>query len=239
MAHPGTGGGFTHREIPESVGVLNRALREKEQTTSLAILAEIRFHREGLARYFAAHSRFTVVGSVGDVRELIALSRSVPVDVVLVDIATWSGADGIRRVRTAVPSGGIVAIGVREEESEVIALAEAGTFGFVSRDASLEELRDAVESAARNESPCSGRVAAMLVRRVTTLADSGQPVRAPLTRRQLEIVQLIEEGLPNKAIAQRLFIEVPTVKNHVHHILERLGVHRREDAVRAVRMFST
>jgi DNA-binding NarL/FixJ family response regulator len=80
----------------------------------------------------------------------------------------------------------------------------------------------------------------MLVRRVATLAQHLLPERGdiPLTQRQLEIVKLIDQGLPNKAIAQRLFIEVPTVKNHVHNILERLGVHRREDAAIAVRRLS-
>jgi DNA-binding NarL/FixJ family response regulator len=80
----------------------------------------------------------------------------------------------------------------------------------------------------------------MLTRRVASLAGQVLPHRAdvPLTRRQLEIVSLIDEGLPNKAIAQQLLIEVPTVKNHVHNILERLGVHRREDAVSTVRRLS-
>jgi DNA-binding NarL/FixJ family response regulator len=83
-------------------------------------------------------------------------------------------------------------------------------------------------------------VAAVLARRVSVLSQQvlAEPAGIPLTRRQLDIVRLIGEGLPNKAIAQRLFIGVPTVKNHVHNILERLEVHRREDAVSAVRALS-
>ena len=128
---------------------------------------------------------------------------------------------------------------MREEEEEVIPLAEAGVDGFVSRDASLEDLCQAVKSAAAGETRCSPRIAAMLAHRVATLARQ-LPEREliPLTRRQLEIVRLIDEGLPNKAIAQRLFIEVPTVKNHVHNILQRLDVKHREDAALEVRKLS-
>jgi two-component system nitrate/nitrite response regulator NarL len=209
--------------------------------TRLVILTEVRFYREGLARFFTSRGGFELVGTAGHVADVVEIARHARFDVVLVDMATAGTPEAIRVIRACVPAVGIVAIGVREEEHEVIALAEAGAFGFMSRDASLEELSAGVQSAARNESPCSARVAAMLARRITMLAEQLPADRGgiPLTRRQLEVVELIGEGLPNKAIAQRLFIEVPTVKNHVHNILARLGVHHREEAASAVRRLST
>jgi two-component system nitrate/nitrite response regulator NarL len=208
--------------------------------TSLFILAEICFYREGLARFFSALSRVEVVGTAADARVAVELARRLWVDVILIDIGMPASVDASRMLATVAPEAGIVALGVREDEREVISLAEAGVSGFVARDASLEELARAVESAAKSETRCSPRVAAMLARRVSVLAREVvcAPAKIPLTRRQLEIVELIGEGLPNKAIARQLFIELPTVKNHVHNILERLGVDRREDAVSAVRALS-
>jgi two-component system, NarL family, nitrate/nitrite response regulator NarL len=213
---------------------------EPYELTGLVIFAEIRFYREGLALFFADRDGFDVAGTAEDVAGAADLARRVRFDVALLDMTTPQILDTTQVLRAAAPTSGIVVLGVREDEREVIALAEAGVDGFVSRDASLDDLSRAVESAARGETPCSPRVAGMLARRVATLAQQVLPQRAdiPLTRRQLEIVRLIDEGLPNKAIARQLFIEVPTVKNHVHNILERLGVHHREDAALAVRRLS-
>jgi two-component system nitrate/nitrite response regulator NarL len=213
---------------------------EAHQVPRLVIVAEIRFYREGLALIFGDQDGFEVAGSAEDVSSAVDLARHVHFDVALLDMAMPGALTTIEILRAAAPTGGIVALGVREEEGEVVSLAEAGVDGFVSRDASLEDLYRAVESAARGETRCSPRVAGMLARRVATLAHQALPERAaiPLTRRQFEVVKLIDEGLPNKVIAQRLFIEVPTVKNHVHNILGRLGVHHREEIGAAVRRLS-
>jgi two-component system nitrate/nitrite response regulator NarL len=204
------------------------------------IVAEIRFYREGLAGFFGVGDGFEVVGTSEDVGSAVELGRRGPVDVVLVDMAIAGAPQVIRTLRAALPSAGVVALGVREAEQEVIPLAEAGITGLVPHEASLEELSDVVRSAARGETLCSARTAAMLVRRVAALTEQlPERGRVPLTSRQLEIVWLIAEGLGNKAIAQRLFIEVPTVKNHVHNILERLDVQRREDAASEVKRLSS
>ena len=107
----------------------------------------------------------------------------------------------------------------------------------MTSDASVAELVAAIESVARGESLCTPSVAAALMRRLASLARSwadADPIE-PLTRREREILELIDEGLSNKQIAQRLRIELPTVKNHVHHILGKLGVHRRAEAAALAR----
>jgi DNA-binding NarL/FixJ family response regulator len=226
--------------MPRPAGSGSGGTPEPHELTRLVILAEICFYREGLALFFADQDGFEVAGTAEDVAGAADVARRVRFDVAILDMATPEILDAIEILRAAVPTGGIVALGIREDEREVISLAEAGADGFVSRDASLEDLSRAVRSAAKGETRCSPRVAGLLAHRVATLAQQIFPERAdiPLTKRQLEIVELIDEGLPNKAIAQRLFIEVPTVKNHVHNILERLGVHHRQDAASAVRRLS-
>ncbi|HEV2772466.1 MAG TPA: response regulator transcription factor [Thermoleophilaceae bacterium] len=225
---------------PPLADIGNSRRPESGDRTRVFILAEIRFYREGLELFFSGQPRLEVVGTGEDAAAAVDFARCLRFDVVLLDMATSGDIDAARMLTAAAPAAAIVALGVQEDEREVISLAEAGVSGFVARDASLQELLRAVESAATGETRCSPRVAAMLARRVSILAQQvlAEPAGIPLTRRQLEIVRLIGEGLPNKAIAQRLFIGMPTVKNHVHNILERLEVHRREDAVRAVRALS-
>jgi DNA-binding NarL/FixJ family response regulator len=197
------------------------------------VASDIRLYREGLAAGLAG-SRVEVAGTAADAASTVELARSLAPDVVLVDLvmAGWEDA-----VRTVAGGARVVVLGVREVEDEVIACAEAGVAGYVTREASLEELTDVVEGVARGESPCSPRISALLLRRVAETA--GRRREAPsaerLTRREAEIVGLIDEGLSNKQIAGRLSIELATVKNHVHSILEKLQVERRAEAAARVR----
>jgi two-component system nitrate/nitrite response regulator NarL len=119
----------------------------------------------------------------------------------------------------------------------VIAYAEAGVVGYVTRHASLAELKDAVERAAAGETNLSSRMALTILRHIARLATQhGNPALVPqLTSRELEVAELIDEGLSNKEIARRLRIEVPTVKNHVHSILKKLRVTRRSEAAARLR----
>jgi DNA-binding NarL/FixJ family response regulator len=157
--------------------------------------------------------------------------------VVLLDAASHGALEGACAIRASSPDAAVVALGVANAEGDVIACAEAGVAGYVVREGSVEDLIATVESAARGELRCSPRMAGALVRRLARLA-AGQPIPdgARLTRRELEIVRMIDDGLSNKEIAVRLSIEVATVKNHVHHLLEKLGVRRRGEAAAKLRM---
>jgi DNA-binding NarL/FixJ family response regulator len=152
-------------------------------------------------------------------------------DVVLVD----GGATALRRV-AAQTAARLVAIGVRDTDGDVLACIEAGASGYVVRDASLDELADAAHRAVRDEPAASAHVIATLMRRVAALSANGDSRNiAHLTSRELEVAELIEQGLSNKEIAAELSIAVTTVKNHVHSILEKLKVHRRGEAACLVR----
>ena len=142
----------------------------------------------------------------------------------------------MRALRDARPDAHVVALGVPEDESEVIACAEAGAAGLVTLEGSLDDLEAMLESVGRGETLCSPRVAAALLRRVAALADDhAASGHARLTAREREIVQLVDRGLSNKEIARELQIELTTVKNHVHNILDKLHVRRRADAAARVR----
>jgi two-component system nitrate/nitrite response regulator NarL len=203
--------------------------------SSVLIASPVRLYREGLARALANRSDIEVVGVEATARACLELAEQRRPDVVLLDVADPGEVGSVRELRAAGLR--VVALGVPEREREVIDCAEAGVAGYVTRDQGIADLVATIESVARDEMLCSPRLAATLLRRVSALAADRRPhAPAPvLTPRELEVVGLIDRGLSNKQIAQRLCIEVPTVKNHIHHILDKLAVKRRGEAAARVR----
>ncbi len=207
----------------------------------VAIVADIRLYREGLARVLERQPNISVVATAATGDGALAPLLQLGPDVILIDKAMPDSLAAMRRVAVAAPGAKVVSLSVREGEGEddrdVLASAEAGAIAYVPREASLEDLVAVIECAVRGEAVCSPRVAGALLRRIAALATDGRSDRVPahLTNREREIMGLIDEGLSNKEIAKRLRIEVATVKNHVHNILEKLQVHRRGEAAARVR----
>jgi two-component system nitrate/nitrite response regulator NarL len=204
---------------------------------SLLVVDDTRLSREGLAHILEAEPWVAAVETAADAKAALRHVAGFSPDVVLVSMATVGGVDIVGAVAGAAPNAFVVAIGASEREDEVIACAEAGVSGFLIRPGSLADLHAMVKSAARGERLFSPRVATALLRRVTSLAAERRSLVGPtrLTAREHEILGLIDQGLSNKEIAQRLSIEVRTVKNHVHSILEKLQVRRRGEAAARMR----
>jgi DNA-binding NarL/FixJ family response regulator len=155
-------------------------------------------------------------------------------DVVVVDTTSLTLPNDMRALATALPDAKIVGLGVPDDEDSVVALLEGGASGYVTAEQPLADLVTAVEAAAAGELSCPPLISAALARRIAALAarTTPDPATGPLTPRQREIAALIVEGLSNKQIARRLLIEQATVKNHVHTILVKLGVTRRDQVAR-------
>ena len=203
----------------------------------VSVVTQTRVYREGLERAFADEPQLDFVGAAPDVAAGIELAHHAQPDVVVIDVGGSEAATAVRRFGEAAPEVRIVALAVDETSAETLALAEAGVAGYVTRDGSLKELLETLASVARDELRCSPLMAGALLRRMQTLARAAErPGLADrLTAREREILELIDAGLANKEIARRLHIELATVKNHVHHILEKLGANRRGEAVARVR----
>jgi DNA-binding NarL/FixJ family response regulator len=197
----------------------------------LLILGETGLYREALAGSLGRDARFDVVGAVAQVERALEVIDRHDVDVVLVEIGTSDGIDAVRALAAAAPKVKLVALGVPELEPDVIAIAEAGASAYVTPDGSMEDLASVVQRVERGEVLCSPGMTAGLFRRVGALArERGLEPIEKLTARELDVLGLIEEGRSNKEIAAELSIELPTVKNHVHRILEKLHVHSRSEA---------
>lgn len=203
----------------------------------LLILGEVGLYREALASSLERDERFEVAAVTAGVEDALAVLELVEADVLLVDTRMSEGADAVRALTAAAPQVKVVALGVPEVEREVIAFVEAGASAYVTSDGSMEDLVSVVQSVKRGEVLCSPGMAAGVFRRVAALARDRRldPIEEKLTARELDVLCLIEEGRSNKEIASALSIELPTVKNHVHSILEKLHVHRRSEAAARAR----
>jgi DNA-binding NarL/FixJ family response regulator len=201
------------------------------------IVAEVRLHREGMAAVLSRRPGVEVLATADPIDALEVARTSHP-DVILVDVTMPSSAPAIRAISATLPHAKLLALGVVESRHEAVAHAEAGISACLSREASADHLVDTIHRAACDEPVPASAIGTALARRAGTVLGQPPDPEEPegrLTVRELEIVALIDQGLSNKEIARRLCIELATVKNHVHHILEKLRVHRRGEAAARIR----
>ena len=133
----------------------------------------------------------------------------------------------------------VIILGLIDLTDEIMTCIEAGATGYILKESSFEQLVETIRSVHRNEAFCSPRMAASLFSRIAELTSESKTQIASasvkLTERELDVLRLIAEGLPNKEIAKRLFIEAQTVKNHIHNILDKLQLHNRFETVQYAR----
>jgi two-component system, NarL family, nitrate/nitrite response regulator NarL len=192
----------------------------------LLIVCDVRLYREGLERSLRRRGWGELAATDAAGLEVLERLREFGADLVLLDVARPGSLEVLELLLRECPHVKVVALGVEEKPDTVLGLVEAGAVGYVPRDGTVEDLLHALEAVRRGEVVCSPRIAGSLVRRVAALA-SERPTDARtyvLTEREREILGLIEQGYSNKHIARTLGIKIPTVKNHVHSILDKLGV---------------
>ena len=202
---------------------------------TILIAISVRLYREGLATTLNSKPHLRVESTVGTPLEAQAALRELQPDVVIVDVALDEGPGLIRALRAANATSHIIAFAVREDVSTIIEYAAAGADGFVTANGSVAELVEAIERVAAGELLCSPRIAAQLLRRAAhQTRRSPDVVAGPiLTSREEQVFALLKQGQSNKEIASTLNIAEATVKNHVHHVLEKLQVNTRGQAAAA------
>ena len=201
----------------------------------LMIVSDIRFLREGLAEVLTRDDAFAVVGVAAGLDEALEISAARQPQIIVIDAALPEGFAAARSLRGVNPHAPIVAIALAETETDVIAWAEAGISGYVPRTAGLAELVEFLRNIVRGEQICSSRIAASLLRWISTTSRTGARPRGrmpSLTAREEQVVRLICTGLSNKEISRRLNIGLATTKSHVHNLLAKLELERRAQVVR-------
>jgi DNA-binding NarL/FixJ family response regulator len=205
------------------------------------IIADVRLYRDGLVATLAGYPLLHVIGAASDPSEALAIIRSDEPDVAVVDMAMPGAFELLRHVRSDIPATRLVAFAIAEDLSTIIECAEAGAAGYVTVDGSIDDLAQAIGRAAAGELLCPPRVAAQLFRHVAELSARRATAAAPgeLTLREKEVLALLRPGLSNKEIANALNISQATVKNHVHHVLDKLKVGTRHQAAAQATGLST
>ncbi len=184
--------------------------------------------RQGLRMFLNRDPDITVVGEAGDGEEAVRLAHQLHPDVVVMDVLMpiMDGITATMTLRKELPETEIVALTSVLEGATVVDAVRAGAIGYLLKDAQAPELRRAVKSAAAGQVHLSPQASAYLVRHVQSPAPTEN-----LTEREMEVLLLLVQGASNKETAQRLQIVEETVKVHVRHILAKLGVQSRTQAV--------
>jgi two-component system, NarL family, nitrate/nitrite response regulator NarL len=196
---------------------------------SVAIIAPTRLCRDGLATALGDGRRVVATSDRRD--DLLGLA-GLRHAVIVVDAATRL-LTTLPLLRSILVDCAIVVFGLGTDE-DVLACAQHDVAGYLDRAAGIDELIGAIARVANGELVCPPSVTSVLIRQVGAAPIVERPPRR-LTPRELEIIALLEEGLSNKEIAGRLQIEVATVKNHVHNVLDKLEVKRRSQAAERCR----
>ncbi len=207
------------------------------QPVLVYVICRVRLYHDTLVKLLNRQAGISAVGSADVGEDLISSIEATAPDTVLLDLGSPEALPLANRLVRARPCTRILGFGIDDAPLRVIACAEAGLCGYVPAHASVADLANAARRIALGQTVCSAEMADKLFHHLRSVA-LGSPAslaEAALTGRQRQILGLIEEGLSNKEIAQRLALGPSTVKNHVHGLLGRLQVGRRTEAVARIR----
>jgi DNA-binding NarL/FixJ family response regulator len=193
--------------------------------------------REGLHTLLSGRSDLEVVGEAGNGVEALEVAAAVKPDVVLMDLRmpVLDGVAATRLLRQELPDSRVIVLTTFEDDESVFDALRAGAAGYLLKDVSSATLVEAIRAAARGESFLEPSITTKVVAEFKRMADpsaaaESQPLIEPLSEREVEILALVATGASNKEIAGQLFIAEGTVKNHLTHILGKLGVRDRTQA---------
>ena len=183
--------------------------------------------RDGLRGLFADDPDFQVVGEAANGAEAVARVERLGADVVLMDLRMpeMGGVEAIRGCAGPRPAVRVLVLTTYDTDSDVLPAIEAGATGYLLKDAPRDELIRAVRAAFAGEAVLSPAVASRLMGQIR------KPPPEALSQRELEVLALIADGATNRQAAAKLFVSEATVKTHLLHIYEKLGVRDRAAAV--------
>ena len=216
------------------------ARRASPKALPVFIVVGVRLYGEGLVRILAEEASLDVLGAgPADESSLLRIAKAKPW-VVQADSISACNPPYVRRILGASPGSQVVAFGVTDDEREVIGCAEAGVAGYIAASVLGSELAESLRTLQAGGFPCPAAIASILLGRAGGRSSSPERRQekpdARLTPRESAVLALVDRGLTNKQIAASLSIELPTVKNHVHNILGKLGVARRGVAAARLRV---
>jgi DNA-binding NarL/FixJ family response regulator len=193
----------------------------------IVIADDHRVVRTGLEELIGTFDDVEVVGSCVDGEEAVDTCTAALPDVALIDLEMpiLDGIEATRRILSASPSTSVIVFTSFSDRERILRALDAGAIGYLLKDAEPDELHRAIRAAVRGEAPLAPKAAAALL-----AARSGSTLSPELTEREREVLRLVASGLANKQIARRLSISEKTVKGHLTHVFQAIGVTDRTQA---------
>lgn len=197
--------------------------------------------REGMTNIINRWDDFQVVGEASNGQEALEKAHQLMPDIVLMDISmpVMDGIQGTIRIKRENPSIKVVILTMSEENDDLLAAIKNGATGYILKDTPSKRLHDQLRGVMRNEAPISGIMAAKILNEFNAMPasdDKAESTIDQLTERELEILEMVSQGLTNQEIADRLFLSENTIKKYISNILNKLQVNNRvEAAMLAVR----
>jgi DNA-binding NarL/FixJ family response regulator len=189
--------------------------------------------RRGLRDFLENFDDIEVVGEAGDGQEALTATAALRPDVVVMDLnlPRLDGVEATRELRATRPDVEVVALTGFVEEARVMAAIEAGAAGFLLKDAEPDDVAAAIRAARNGEMYLDPAVAGMVARQLRTPGASASAADdSVLTPRERDVLALVAQGLPNRAIGDALGITERTARTHVSNILAKLGLTSRTQA---------
>jgi DNA-binding NarL/FixJ family response regulator len=183
--------------------------------------------RDGLRGMLESQPDFEVVGEASNGEEAVQLASSLSPEVMLMDLRmpVMDGVTALREIKASNPAVQVLVLTTYDSDADILLAIEAGAMGYLLKDTSREDMYAAIRATARGESVLSPGVASRLIGQMRA------PAEEKLSSREVEVLQLVAEGASNREIASSLHISQATVKSHLIHIFDKLGVSDRTAAV--------
>jgi len=217
--------------------------RNEREMTHLTIVDDHKLARESLQDMLADEPSIEIVGEASNGQEALTLCSRVQPDLVLMDVRmpNMDGLEATREIKRRYPRVAVLMLTMHENPDYLLQALKAGAAGYILKDAFQEEVINAVLQVREGEFPMDARLSGRLLRRLATESrgPDNQPSPGgvidhtiqPLTAREIEVLALVRLGHANRQVARELFISLGTVKRHVEHIIAKLGVSDRTQAV--------
>jgi two-component system NarL family response regulator len=199
--------------------------------------------REGLVSLLKKQPDFQVIGEAGTVDEAIQLAIARSPDVILMDFSLpdGTGLDATQAILAHLPKTKIVFLTVHETDDRLFSAVRSGAKGYLLKNIPVTTLLASLRALDAGEMAISPSMSTRIIEEYAQNpsypSHNGPPVNTSLTTREIEILSLISKGSTNREIAQKLVISENTVKNHIHNILEKLGLKNRREALQYARRF--
>lgn len=200
----------------------------KNGTIKVLVTDDHAISRAGLAGVLQSEPDITVVGEAADGQEAIEKALDLKPDIIIMDVLMprINGLDAGMTIKQRLPNTKIIMLTISEHEDHLFKALRFGAHGYLSKDAAIDEIVDAVRRVHEGKVTLSPPLANKMAAELRDVRDN-----PPISKRERQVLHLLGEGLTNSEIAQRLYISESTVRTYLHRILQKLRLKNRGEAV--------